>query len=372
MNGTPTEWTLKGFCSHFGFVHDKMPDHAFAWVLGAGASKPSGIPTGSELVTRWLKELHERLDRDSLPFETWAIATNLSIEGFDLQNAASFYPRVYERRFYDNPDEGYACLEDLMSEKDPSPGYSILAKTMETQRHKVVISTNFDNLVADALSIYTNTFPFVCGHESLTGFVRAAMRRPLVCRIHRDLLLGPKNDPRSVKRLHEAWAGTLRDLFAHYTPIFIGYGGNDDSLMDLLESLDPGEIKGQMIWCYYEKGEGPSKRIRELVAQHHGALVPVPDFDLLMVLLGAEMGIRPLDDVLEERAKKRAAKYQEQILALDTADYPNVATALAATFERAGEGWWVWELKARAELDYEKREAIYRQGIQQFPNSWEL
>jgi hypothetical protein len=56
MNGTPTEWTLKGFCSHFGFVHYKMPDHAFAWVLGAGASKPSGIPTGSELVTRWLKE----------------------------------------------------------------------------------------------------------------------------------------------------------------------------------------------------------------------------------------------------------------------------------------------------------------------------
>ena len=147
---------------------------------------------------------------------------------------------IYERRFRDNPDEGYACLEDLMSGKEPSPGYSILAKTMEDERHKVVITTNFDNLVADALSIYTDIFPFVCGHESLTGFVRAAMRRPLVCKIHRDLLLGPKNDPRSVKRLHEAWAGTLRSLFAHYTPIFIGYGGNDDSLMDLLESLDPG------------------------------------------------------------------------------------------------------------------------------------
>jgi hypothetical protein len=80
-------------------------------------------------------------------------------------------------------------------------------------------------------------------------------------------------------------------LFAHYTPIFIGYGGNDDSLMDLLESLDPGEIKGQMIWCYYEKGEKPSRRIKDLVAQHRGALVPVPGFDLLMVLLGAEMAI---------------------------------------------------------------------------------
>jgi protein O-mannosyl-transferase len=371
MNGTPTVWTLKGFCSYFGFVHSKMLDHAFAWVLGAGASKPSGIPTGSELVDRWLKELHERLDSGNVPFEKWAKAPNLGIEGFDLQSAASFYPRVYERRFRDNPDEGYACLEDLMSEQDPSPGYSILAKTMETQRHKVVITTNFDNLVADALSIYTNTFPFVCGHESLTGFVRAAMRRPLVCKIHRDLLLAPKNDPRSVKRLHEAWAGTLRSLFAHYTPIFIGYGGNDDSLMDLLESLDPGEIKGQIVWCYYDKGEGPSRRIKELVAQHQGALVPVPNFDLLMVLLGAEMGIQPLDYVLEERAKERTAKYQERIFALDTTGYPNVATALVATFERAG-GWLAWELKARAELDGERREAIYRQGIQLFPKSYHL
>jgi hypothetical protein len=99
MNGTPTVWALKGFCSHFRFVHHKMPDHAFAWVLGAGASKPSGIPTGGQLVNRWLRALHERLDGDNLPFEQWATATNLDIEGFDLQTAASFYTRVYNDVF---------------------------------------------------------------------------------------------------------------------------------------------------------------------------------------------------------------------------------------------------------------------------------
>ena len=51
MNGTPTEWTLKGFCSHFGFVHDKMPDHAFAWVLGAGASPVAIIGIGINVNT---------------------------------------------------------------------------------------------------------------------------------------------------------------------------------------------------------------------------------------------------------------------------------------------------------------------------------
>ena len=92
MNDAPEEWTLEGFCSYFEFVHDKMADHSFAWVLGAGASKPSGIPTGGELVILWLKELHERLDTKHQTFEEWATAANLGIDGFELQKAASFYP----------------------------------------------------------------------------------------------------------------------------------------------------------------------------------------------------------------------------------------------------------------------------------------
>src|SRR6185295_18284624 len=102
-----------------------------------------------------------------------------------------------------------------------------------------------------------------------------------------------------------------------YTPLFIGYGGNDDTLMDLLESLDPGDIKGQLIWCYYEK-TGPSERISEMVLHHNGVLVPVPDFDLLMVLLGEKMGIELLDQEIGRRAGERTQRYRERIQRLDT------------------------------------------------------
>ncbi|WP_437913831.1 SIR2 family protein [Sorangium sp. So ce302] len=371
MGNSPERWTLKGFLSHFEFVHSKMEDHAFAWVLGAGASKASGIPTGGELVERWLKELHERLDDTVSPIEAWATSENLKISDFTYSNAAAFYPRVYERRFCNNPDEGFACLEDMMARIEPSPGYSILAKALETTRHRVVITTNFDNLVADALAIYTTAYPLVAGHELLTSFVRVAMRRPLVCKIHRDLLLAPKNDPRSLKRLHEAWAGTLRTLLSHFTPIFIGYGGNDDSLMDLLESLDPGEIKGQTIWCYYEKIE-PSERICNLVAQHRGALVPTPDFDTLMLLVGSKMKIKPLGHVLGKRAEERVGIYQNRILDLDVIRHPDLIPALESAVEQANVGWWAWELKAKAEKDPSRKEQIYRIGIQRYPDSIEL
>ncbi|HEX5704726.1 MAG TPA: SIR2 family protein [Pyrinomonadaceae bacterium] len=369
---TVNEWTLEGFVDHFDFVHHKMLDHKFVWVLGAGTSFASGIPVGSELVDTWLKEMHLKEDATKTPLEEWATAANLGIPGFKFKERASYYPKVYHRRFEAYPEEGFAYLESVMSEKDPSPGYSILAAALadDPPRHNVVITTNFDNLVADALSIYTDTFPFVAGHESLTQFVRVAMRRPLICKIHRDLLLGPQNDPRSLRRLHDAWGTALRALFQHYTPLFIGYGGNDDTLMDLLESLQPGDVKGQMVWCYYERSK-PSERIVNVVTDLKGVLVPVPDFDLLMVLLGEKMGIGILDEEIEERASARTARYRSRIQRLDTVAHPVVAEALAATLERSG-GWWAWEQKALFESDPLRRETVYRQAIQHLPGSPEL
>lgn len=347
-----------------------MPDHAYAWVLGAGASRSSGIPLAGELVHRWLSELHRRLDRENKPLAEWATAEALGIPKFDYKTAASVYSRVYERRFGDNPDEGFAYLEALMTGKDPSPGYSILAQILDRTAHKVVISTNFDNLVADALSIYTTTFPLVIGHESLANFVRVVSRRPIICKIHRDLLLGPKNDHRSLRRLHESWAAALRALFSQYTPMFIGYGGNDDSLMDLLESLDPGDIKGQLIWCYHERYE-PTDRIVELVEQHRGALVPVPDFDLLMVQIGDKMKVEPIDDAIEKRATERARRYREQLITLDTTAYPEARRILRGAFERAG-GTLAWMQKINTEASTARRKQFFEHALEEYPNDLQL
>ena len=113
MSSAPKDWTLQGFVDHFELVHTKMLDHKFVWMLGAGASLASGIPLGSELVDRWLTELHVREHDGDTPLEKWATAKNLGIKGFKFKKRATFYSKVYERRFRDYPDEGYAYLEDV-------------------------------------------------------------------------------------------------------------------------------------------------------------------------------------------------------------------------------------------------------------------
>jgi Tfp pilus assembly protein PilF len=372
MRGAPNEITLKGFVDQFGGFHRETSNRGFVWVLGAGASVASGIPLGPELVDRWLNQMHLLEEDEEKNLESWATEDELGIPGFTLAKRASFYPEIYQRRFRLDPEDGYADLESIMSGKDPSPGYSILAAAMAANppRHSVVITTNFDNLVADALAIYTDTFPFVAGHESLARFVRVSMRRPLICKIHRDLLLAPQSDRRSLRRLHDAWGTALRALFQHYRPLFIGYGGNDETLMDLMESLEPEDIEGRPIWCYHNQSE-PTERIRNLVAGLKGSLVKVPDFDLLMVLLGEQMGIGTLDEKIGERARKRTEQYRDRLWKLDIISHRDLTKAFAATLARS-DGWWAWHRKAFLETDLERREWVYREGILHFPKSAEL
>lgn len=375
--------TNLGFLSEFGRRHEQMPDRPFCWILGSGASVQSRIPSGALLVQQWLTEMYEMENAEAIPIERWATAENLGIDGFQYARAANFYPWVYHRRFHEYKEHGYAALEKIMERAEPSFGYSVLAQIMATTSHKVAITTNFDNLLADALSIYTQTFPLVCGHESLTGYIRPEMRRPLIAKIHRDLLLAPLSNPEEISRLPGEWDAALKKIFSRFTPIVIGYGGNDGSLMNFLATLDP--IEGGIFWCH-RHGSQIERAILAVVERHKGKLVPIAGFDELMLQLQEKLKLEPLLPRLQSVHDKRVADYQKQFEALTAtlkkpAETPAAEEARAPVREAAEaaverltkeKGWWAWDLKAKAEPDPEKREAIYRAGIEDFPESAEL
>lgn len=377
----PEEWTTRGLLDQICDIDNRMEDRAFAFIIGAGASVASGIDSGGKLVEKWLGELKQRLSHnDKQSLEEWATADNLGIEGFDYANAASFYPQVFERRFRGHQDEGFAYLEDVMEGKEPSIGYSVLAKVLADTRHRVVITTNFDNLVADALATYTQKHPLVAGHESLTSFVRTRLRRPLVAKIHRDLFLAPINDE-DVGSLKDGWERALKKLFEHYTPIVIGYGGNDGSLMELLRELPEGSIPGGIYWCYRKGNKPTDERILEAVARQHGKLVPVIGFDEFMMELGQRFNYPTLAKELEQQGKERVKRYREQFEAIhkrinaeaneDDEDSIELKEAVNATAE-SEKDWWGWQLRINEASDDEVKERLYRQALEALPESHKL
>jgi tetratricopeptide (TPR) repeat protein len=386
VNHEPQRWPVTGLIDHFMRVETQRPDRSFCFLLGAGASKSSGIRTGGELVQEWLREL-ERLDllADHLPpLDEWATEANLDIKAFEYPNAAAFYPQVYDRRFGDRPQDGFAYLEDVMKDAEPGLGYSILAQVLDQTRHKVVITTNFDNLVADALSIFTRVFPLVCGHESLTPYARLQLRRPLIAKIHRDLLYAPRSGIKDTSKLHRNWCTVLKRMLSLYTPIVIGYGGNDGSLMDFLDELKAGDMTDGLFWCYREQDGLPIDRIRRLVAKHNGAIVPILGFDEFMLQMNQRLGYPLQHKQIQERAELRAQTYRDSVelvqfklkrasrqldpMSERKQSVDGALDALHSAVNKQGDTWWAWNLRASRTQDPEEGERIYREALDRFPD----
>jgi protein O-mannosyl-transferase len=374
------EWTLDGVLDELSKIDANMRDRQFAFILGAGASFTSGIPTGNDLAQRWLKDMHLRECADGADLETWIRQVWPGEGAFSLANAAEHYPAIFERRFSGDREAGYAELETAMEGKSPSLGYSLLAEIIQYTRHKVVVTTNFDNLVADALAMHAHQSPLVVAHESLAGFVRPQLRRPLVAKIHRDLFLHPKNDLAGVATMEEGWKLALKKLFQYFTPVVVGYGGNDGSLMDMLADLDAGDIAGRMVWCYREKSPPPPKA-RRVLLKHQGLQVKIAGFDEFMLVLAARL-VKDFDvaDIAERTSKlghDRAERYREQASKLRESsargsDAQRQAGAVLSKSIQRGKSWWAWQMLANAEPDIAKQEEIYKQGLREFPASAEL
>lgn len=372
-------WRLEGVLDLLERIDRTMGDRSYAFILGAGASVSSGIPSGKSLAQDWLNVIHKRECMDDSDVHSWLKNDPLDCKGnLNYDAVAEFYPKIFERCFRGDHDSGYAALEAAMDGKTPGIGYSFLAEIIATTRHKVVVTTNFDNLVADALAMHAHQSPRIVGHEALAGFVRPYSRRPLIAKIHRDLLFSPINDQVGVGELSEPWKNALRKLFQHYTPIFIGYGGNDGSLMGLLDSLQMGEIAGQMIWCYRDE---PPRQALDVLDKHNGIRVKITDFDEFMLQLAGRL-IESFDAFsIANRIKAMGDERSESYRKLTTELHASLtqgnieqkqAGALLAKSLRDENGWWNSQIRANEESDFNKRNAIYKEAIKQFPTSAEL
>ena len=97
--------------------------------------------------------------------------------------------------------------------------------------------------------MYTDKRPLVCGHESLGGIYQANNSpRPLIAKIHRDIFLNLAGvRPQRLRASQRGWVKALTDIFKIYTPVVIGYGGNDGNLMGFLKTVET--IEGGIFWC---------------------------------------------------------------------------------------------------------------------------
>ncbi|KZX57500.1 hypothetical protein A3712_04545 [Vibrio sp. HI00D65] len=367
------KWSLTGFLDELKRIHETMPDRRFVFILGAGASIESNVKGAASLAKEWMKIIFRRSNNGG-EYDNWLQSNPLQIDGWDANNLAAHYPQIFSFCFNGDHESGYAELEKAIDQGSPSFGYAVLAWVLAQDRHNMVVTTNFDNLVADSMYIYGGKTPLVIGHESLASYLKPMSRRPMIAKIHRDLFTDPINDEHGVGELKSDWVDALKNIFSFYTPVFIGYGGNDGSLMNFLKNLETNDISGRPFWCYYEKGDKPNGDIKELMLKHKGILVPTPGFDQLMFKIGSTWGYERQQQhhSVSEHTKRMLDTLDENIQKVYQESPKEVREKLREPSSDEKKSWLDWILEAKGKETYIEQEEVYRKAVIAEPKSTQI
>ena len=319
--------SLNGFIQEMKAATNGAHPRRFCFILGAGASRSSGIKSGQELVKIWDKELQERNNEE---YQRWRKELDITDK-----NMSNFYSYYYEKRFNRCPADGLSYIEGIMESAKPSAGYVMLAHMLAETPHNVVITTNFDHLTEDAVTYYAQKTPLVIGHESLSHYITGQPVRPTIIKIHRDLLFDPKSRSEDLEKLPDSWQSALERIFENYYPVFIGYAGNDKSLMDFLIKNGEKFASDQWkfpYWLLY-KHDSLDGKVKEFLEKSEGIFVCHDGFDEVMIQLGAEFGYKiPTEEDFLKDAHNRYRTLKDAIDGFSDRSNPvNVADYKTAT-----------------------------------------
>ncbi|HAN1946529.1 TPA: hypothetical protein IEO61_003936, partial [Escherichia coli] len=280
--------TVKDLADYIKIKSGTTPDYSL--FLGAGASVTSGIKTGQELVEEWRAEIYTRLSNkkysDSEEAKTW-LATNYP-EWYDQNNE---YSSLFEKKF-DLPSQRRRFVELQVDKKLPSIGYAYLVELFESKFFDTVFTTNFDDLINEAFYQFSSDRPLLCAHDSSIKGVSITSSRPKIIKLHGDYLFDSiKSSLKETESLEGNTREKLTEFTKEYGLIFVGYAGNDSSIMDVIKYLlkQDDYLRNGIYWCI-RKNDNISPELFKLLSQEKVYWVEIDGFDELMAELALDLG----------------------------------------------------------------------------------
>jgi NAD-dependent SIR2 family protein deacetylase len=249
----------------------KPGDTPYVFFLGAGASVSSKISTARKMVEEWQRYLYDNLvgDSDTAHFRYWCNPENNRCRG-NWDPATTYrnwrwseYGNTNEsdysllfRRAFTTKQQRQNYIEILVDGKEPGPGYLFLAGLIKAEKANCVLTTNFDNLIHDALFRYYNIRPVVAAFDSAVSGFRFQTRRPKIIKLHGDFLF---DNVRSMKDelllLDRNMDEKMHDVCKGCGLIVVGYSGADDSIMHPLSAMlrTSEHLQMGLHWCLLDR-----------------------------------------------------------------------------------------------------------------------
>lgn len=248
----------------------------YALLLGSGASRSSGIPTGWEVTLDLVKKvacLHgDNCDADP---EAWYVSKYGKAPLYsDLlqQIASTQVERQRLLRTYFEPSED----ELKRGMKSPTGAHIAIAQLVKAGHVKVIITTNFDRLVEKALEQVGVTPAVISTPDQLKGALPIQHAEVTVIKVNGDYLdTRLRNTEEELEQYDEHFDSLLGSIFNDYGLIVSGWSADwDAGLVRIIER------SGSRRFPFYWTTQGsPGERAVRLIGQKAGTVISVKDAD---------------------------------------------------------------------------------------------
>lgn len=296
------------------------------WFLGAGASASSGIPTAGDMVWDFKQRLFVT-ERQVSPRSVSDLSdpnVRAKLQSFiDSRNdtPANGSPDEYAALFenvYPAESDRRAYIDAKIKGGKPSYGHMALATLMHAGLSRIIWTTNFDPLVADACAkVYDGTgylTTISLGEPDVGAQAINENRWPIEVKIHGDFRSRRlKNTSDELRLQDERLRQILIDCCGRFGMVVAGYSGRDASVMDALEAAlnKTGAYPSGLFWLHRGDSE-PYERVTRLLSKAsqsgvNAALVRMQNFDELLrdlMRVHTNLDTRVLDQFSLDRRRR--------------------------------------------------------------------
>ncbi|WP_428406860.1 SIR2 family NAD-dependent protein deacylase [Hyphococcus sp.] len=217
------------------------------WLLGAGASRATGIKTAGDMIWDFKSRLY-RSDRKvpaSAVSDLGDTRVRAELQRFfdaNSENPPLNSPEEYSFYFektYPNAKDRRIYIDDMMRGAKPSFGHMALAHLMKKDLCRIVWTTNFDRVFEDAVtSVFETSSILTVGDLGEPKRIQTAFsesRWPIYAKLHGDFQSEDlKNTKSELANQDVEMRRVFLDTCRHQGLAVSGYSGRDKSVMEVL------------------------------------------------------------------------------------------------------------------------------------------
>ncbi|PSV41304.1 SIR2 family protein, partial [Photobacterium sp. GB-36] len=272
-------------------ISDRIPNYSL--LLGAGCSVTSDIGTGVDLVENWKKE-YFKLTFEDQEYREQKLKDHLKSQTswYKSDNEySSFFEKIYHL-----PVQRRKFIQSQVDGKVPSIGYAYLVSLCDKNNKyfDTIYTTNFDDLINDSFYQFGQDRPILCAHDSSVKSLSTHTERPKIIKLHGDYLYdGIKSTNNETESLTKNTEAKFREFSKDFGLIVLGYAGNDNSVMECIQSLlndsETDFFENGIYWCV-RKGDQISEKLSKLIqANDKVFLVEIDGFDEFMAKVNSNV-----------------------------------------------------------------------------------